>query len=203
VKKVFDNVQHQMKLNQTRTPSNATYRWGREFVTTKTLLLKSTSSSSSAVPSFINDALKWVTNKANNLRQAFVDTTSSYNHKHSDYYEIESLGNDTYFNNTTNHINWNSAIILLDLILRKTKYVKPQQPHIECVSFLEAQGIALNIVDECENLLLQRTGNDDHSFNVIAFQSYLVARIRNLDDIKDVELVRDEALKIVKNYPTY
>jgi hypothetical protein len=203
VKQVFDDVQHKMKLNQTRTPNNATNKWGRKFVTTKTLLLKSTSSSSSAVPSFINDALKWVKKSANNLRQAFVDTTSSCNHKHSGFYEIESLGNDTYLNSATNHINWNSAIILLDLILRKTKYVKPQQPHIECVSSLEAQGIALNIVDECENVLLQRTGNDDHLFNVLAFQSYIVARIRNLDDIKDVELVRDEALKIVKNYPTY
>jgi hypothetical protein len=203
VKKVFDDVQHKMKLNQTRTPSNATNKWGRKFVATKTFLLKSTSSSSSAVPSFINDAIKWIANRASNLRQAFVDTTSSYNHKHSCSYEIESLANDTYFNIATNHINWNAAIIILDLILRKTKNVKPQKPHIEFVSFLEAQGIALNIVDECENVLVQRTGNDDHSFNVIAFQNYIVARIRNLDDIKDVELVRDEALKIVKNYPIY
>jgi hypothetical protein len=81
--------------------------------------------------------------------------------------------------------------------------VKPQQLHIECVSSLEAQGIALNIVYDCEKYLLQRTGNDDHSFNFIALQRYIVGGIRNLEDIKDVELVRYEALKIVKNYTTF
>jgi hypothetical protein len=195
VKKVFDNVQHQM-ADQIRRPINSTFRWGREFIVTKQFLLESTSSAG-LIPSFINDAVKWCTDKTKNVWKVFAKSGHSGN-------VMKSLESDTYFASSSNHyqqFDLNSAIVLLDFILRQSKYVKPHQPqNSECINVLEAQGLALNIVNECEQVLLERTGDGDHSFGWLSLQRYLFTSIRNLDDIQDAEILRNEALEIVDNF---
>jgi hypothetical protein len=63
-----------------------------------------------------------------------------------------------------------------------------------------AQGMALNIVEECEQSFLLLNDNNEVSFDFVTMHRQLLGRISNLIDVENVELIREEALGLIGEF---
>jgi hypothetical protein len=178
---------------------NTEHQWGREFVKTKAFL----DSSASTYPSFINTAVKWCLDKSQNLLRSA--SWLSFNKMFQNTETLSINSGHTTSNTTTScyhqQTDINSSILLLDLILRKVTEAKPQpQFNSESRNFLSAQGYALNIVAECEEMLTELMGDNEVVYDFVSMQQQLMNRITKLEDMDGIEMIRQDALETIKSF---
>jgi hypothetical protein len=149
-------------------------------------------------PASINGWMKWISEVNNNFKSQF---TSCFQMQLS---ENQYCTNDANRVNGCNGVvNINYLLILLDLCARKITNVKPSFNMQTNFQGMEAQAVVLNIVDAAE----ERWYNFNHdnnpngeNFDFVRLQQYLMTRVLQLDDIEDVEKIKNEAFKIVDEY---
>jgi hypothetical protein len=167
------------------------HNWGENFVIARINLAKSKASS---IPSVINQSFNWC---IGNIFSMFRLTTfTGVNNAIAKTADSDSCD---YQMNHSHGINLNSFLLLLDLVARKVFNWKPQPTMTECpIKELHAQAEALNIVAECEEKWSELMGDAEFDFSML--QQQIKKNIGNLEDMKDVQCIRKQALDLIENF---
>jgi hypothetical protein len=182
----FDHVERKMKI-LIKNPLNVKEHWGKNLFHAQQFLLNS----STRVSSVINRFFK-----------ACSDQTKSYLFS---FAGLDTIPNDSDFLTTHSYrhqqTDLNSSLLLLDMIVRKIKKTQPQQHfNFTLMSMLSAQGIALNIVNECEQVLDCLMGRKDYAFDFLALQKQLFKQLMQVESIESIEVIREDVLETITKF---
>jgi hypothetical protein len=196
VAKVFYDVKFQMQ-DHIRSPIHTDFQWGLELKMSKQYLYAR--SSAQTIPSAVNGAINWIKDRTKNL----LDKFTNY------YQNPKTIGNDLINKppsiwKWTQHSDINSSLVLLDLIVRKVTGIKPTIQHsTHFNTMLDAQGIAINITSDCEQLLMELSAESGMlTFDFPALQSQLMASCiaYAVEDSHAIQLLREQALTAVEDF---